>query len=170
MADIIATTKATKSGKPLRKQLSTRIDFTPMVDLGFLLITFFIFTTALSTPSVMKLNVPTGKADMPVGENKTLNLVLYKNNTIGYYFGSNINAMQLTNYSPAGIRKEIQLAQKQIAQQFGDESQLYVVIKPTSYSTYKNVVDVLDEMLINNVTRYILTEATDYETDKVEKS
>ena len=169
MAEIMATNQATKHGKPVQKRLSTRIDFTPMVDLGFLLITFFIFTTTLSTPSVMKLNLPPDGPPSLASEDKTLNLVLYKNNTIGYYLGSNLSAMQLTNYSPQGVRKEIQMVQKQIAQRFGDTSQLYVVIKPTSYSTYKNVVDVLDEMLINSVMRYILTEATAYEADKIEK-
>ncbi len=169
MAEMIATNQATKHGKPVQKRLSTRIDFIPMVDLGFLLITFFIFTTTLSTPSVMKLNVPSDGPPSLASEDKTINLVLFKNNTIGYYLGSNINAMQFTNYSPSGIRKEIQLVQKQIVHRFGNESQLYVVIKPTVSSTYKNVVDILDEMLINNVKRYIPTEATDYETVKMEK-
>lgn len=159
MAEIQTTATSSKSGKPVRKRLSTRIDLTPMVDLGFLLITFFIFTTALSTPTAMKLNLPKDGPPTPASEAKTLTLVLGKSNRVGYYFGADAAAMQFTNYSGAGIRAEIQKAQKRVGQAFGDKSELFVVIKPTTESSYKNVVDALDEMLINDVKRYVLTEA-----------
>ena len=165
MAEIQAATASSKSGKPMQKRLSTRIDLTPMVDLGFLLITFFILTTALSTPSVMKLNLPQdeGEHNMQVPESKTLNLVLGKNNTIGYYLGADAGKMQFTNYSTGGLRFEIQKAQDEVSLRFGNKSELFAVIKPTPESSYKNVVDVLDEMLINQVTRYVLTEADEKE-------
>ena len=161
MAEIQTATSSHKHGKPTRKRLSTRIDLTPMVDLGFLLITFFIFTTALSTPSVMKLNLPVDDVEdkMTVSKNKVFTLVLGKNNSVGYYFGSDAAAMQFTNYSGAGIRAEIQRAQQQVARKFGDKLELFTLIKPTPESSYKNVVDALDEMLINGVKRYVLTEA-----------
>ena len=153
----------------MQKRLSTRVDLTPMVDLGFLLITFFIFTTTLSQPSVMKLNLPQDGPPTLSSEDKTLNLVLYKNNTVGYYFGNDVNRMKFTNYSSSGIRSEIQKAQDKVAQRFGDKSQLFTVIKPTSESTYKNIVDVLDEMLINNVKRYVLSESDKNELEKAGK-
>ena len=168
MAEIQTAIIVSKLGKLVQKRLSTRVDLTPMVDLGFLLITFFIFTTTLMQPSVMKLNLPeeAGEDNMPVAESKTLNLVLCKNNMVGYYMGADANRMQFTNYSPAGLRSEIEKAQNKIALRFGDKLQLFTVIKPTSESSYKNVVDVLDEMLINNVTRYVLTEADENEIEK----
>lgn len=139
-----------------------------MVDLGFLLITFFIFTTTLADPSVMKLNLPNENKDdgMTVAESKTLSLVLYENNTVGYYMGNNLDDMKFTNYSAAGIRFEIQKAQDLVASRFGDKLQLFAVIKPTPESSYKNVVDVIDEMLINDVTRYVLTDADESEKNK----
>ncbi len=166
MADIQSSIKASKAAKPVQKRLSTRVDLTPMVDLGFLLITFFIFTTTLIRPSVIKLNLPAEGPQITSGEEKTLNLVLCKDNRIGYYMGADASTMQFTNYSSTGLRSEIEQAQNKVALRFGDKLQLFAVIKPTPQSSYKNVVDVLDEMLINNVTRYVLTEADEKELEK----
>jgi len=73
------------------KKLSTRVDMTPMVDLGFLLITFFIFTTTMSTPNTMALNVPKKVQDstqqIEVKASNALTIILGKNRGIYYYEG-----------------------------------------------------------------------------------
>src|SRR5215217_3961310 len=73
------------------KKLSTRVDMTPMVDLGFLLITFFIFTTTMSTPNTMALNVPKKTEDkskeMEVKASNALSILLGKSRGIYYYEG-----------------------------------------------------------------------------------
>lgn len=168
MADIAVILNAPKSGKPVRKQLPTHVDLTPMVDLGFLLITFFIFTTTLAQPSVLKLNLPQDGPPSVASEDKTLTLVP-GSKQIGFYKGADAGEMQFTDYSPAGIRKEIIEMKRQIARHFGNSSQLYIVIKPTVNASYQNIVTVLDEMLINNVTRYVLTEADKKENEIVKE-
>ena len=69
-----------KGGKVRSKKMSTRIDFTPMVDLGFLLITFFMLTTTLAKPQILALVMPEKdikKEDIePVKESKVLTLLL----------------------------------------------------------------------------------------------
>jgi len=145
------------------KKLSTRVDLTPMVDLGFLLITFFIFTTTMSQPTGMKLNLPKD-TDKPEEQNKVkesgvLTLLLAKNDKVYYYEGT--LAPDASNFKSSNfkeIRNEI-LSKKRST----DHKDFVVVIKPDADCTYKNVVDMLDEMLINDVKRYATVEISPVE-------
>ncbi|MGZ5190156.1 MAG: ExbD/TolR family protein [Flavisolibacter sp.] len=144
---------------------SLRIDMTPMVDLGFLLISFFIFTTTLSQKTTMDLIVPVdGGEATPVPESKTLSFILASDDKVYAYEGIwetsvNREKIRLTNYSPDGIRNIILSKQKQL--QNADD--LIVVIKPLDASSYKNTIDALDEMIINGVTKYSIVEPTSEE-------
>ncbi len=145
------------------KKLSTRIDLTPMVDLGFLLITFFIFTTTMSQPTAMKLNLPKD-TDKPEEQNKVkesgvLTLLLGKNDQVYYYEGT--LAPDASNFKSSNfkeIRNEIISKKKST-----DPKDFVVVIKADKDCTYKNVVDMLDEMLINDVKRYATVDISDVE-------
>jgi biopolymer transport protein ExbD len=140
------------------KKLSTRVDLTPMVDLGFLLITFFIFTTTMSQPTAMKLILPDNKAK-PEEQNKAkasgaLTILLGKDNNVFYYEGQlqpNASNFKATNFKE--IRDEI-IHKKQTT----DTADLVIVIKPNDESTYRNVIDILDEMAINVIKRYALVD------------
>src|SRR5690349_13343440 len=108
------------------KKLSTRVDLTPMVDLGFLLITFFIFTTTMSQPTAKKLFLPkdTNEKDQnKLKESATLTVMLDKKRRT-------------------------------------DAKDFMVIIKPTKDATYKNTVDMLDEMTIDDIHRYALVDIT----------
>jgi biopolymer transport protein ExbD len=150
------------------KKLSTRVDLTPMVDLGFLLITFFIFTTTMSQPTGMKLNLPKD-TDKPEEQNKVkesavLTVLLAKNNKVFYYEGQ--VAADGSNFKSSNfkdIRSEI-LSKKRST----DPKDFVVVIKPDQDCTYKNVVDMLDEMLINDVKRYATVEISPVEYQMVQ--
>jgi len=156
------------------KKLSTRVDLTPMVDLGFLLITFFIFTTTMSQPTAMRLFLPKD-ADKPEDQNKAkesgaLTIILGKDGNIFYYEGildntaSNFKNSNFGN-GDEGIRNVI-LRKKAST----NEKDLVIVIKPSSECTYKNVVDILDEMSINALKRYALVDISDIENQLVVKS
>ena len=100
-----------KGGKPKGKKLSTRVDFTPMVDLGFLLITFFMLTTSLNKPKTMELNMPVkedGVEKTPVKVSQTVTVLLTGNNQVMYYFSDPVTldpmTPQITDYSAGGIR------------------------------------------------------------------
>jgi biopolymer transport protein ExbD len=156
-----------------KKQI-IRIDMTPMVDLGFLLITFFVFTTTMSTPKATDLFMPKDDTThpQPLPNSLALSLLLDDNNKVYYYNGdfkeaADANKIYETNYSTyEGIGKVIRQKQKDIddSGKFTDGRKgLMLLIKPTSKSVYKNVIDALDEAVINDVRKYAIVEPTNEE-------
>ena len=103
-------------GKPRAKQTSTRIDFTPMVDLGFLLITFFMLTTALSKPSMMPLVMPKDDGTTePQKESKVLTVLLGAADKIYWYEGLNLDKMDSTAFDSDGLRQLILLKKEKVS-------------------------------------------------------
>jgi biopolymer transport protein ExbD len=163
-----------KGSKKVRtKKMSTRVDLTAMVDLGFLLITFFMLATTMNKPKTMEVNKPAKedkedkKEEPPIKMSKTATLMLgARNKCYTYVSPDEIDAtteitMDSVDYSPTGLRKFIQRRQKEVQEQWGDKDQLFVMIKPLPGSNVKNIVDVLDEMTINDVKRYAILEPND---------
>jgi len=149
------------------KKLSTRVDLTPMVDLGFLLITFFIFTTTMSQPTAMKLNLPKD-TDKPDEQNKLKESAAFtvmpaKNDQVYYYEGLDPAKLQTGNWKT--IRDAI-LDKKRRT----DPNDFMVIIKPDKDATYKNTVDMLDEMKIDDVKRYALVDISPTEYGYIQKT
>ena len=149
------------------KKLSTRVDLTPMVDLGFLLITFFIFTTTMSQPTAMPLNLPKD-TDKPDEQNKLKESAAFtvmpaKNDKVYYYEGLDPSKIQASDWKT--IRDAI-LDKKRRT----DPNDFMVIIKPDKDATYKNTVDMLDEMKIDDVRRYALVDITPTEYDFIQKT
>src|SRR5690349_2322979 len=142
------------------KKLSTRVDLTPMVDLGFLLITFFVFTTTMSEPTALRLFLPKD-TEKPEEQNKVKNsgvltIMLSKNNNVFYYEGELLP--DGSNFKPSNFKdiRDVILNKKRNTK----PEDFVVIIKPGPDATYKNTVDMLDEMFISDVKRYALVEIT----------
>jgi biopolymer transport protein ExbD len=136
---------------------SLRVDLTPMVDLGFLLITFFILTTALSEPTVARLVMPKDtQVKTLVKENATLTLMLKRNDSIDYYEGDMPKQEFIGHCSFNNLRSVIQQKQKKVAQVLGNSKETVAIISPGDESTYKNFVDALDEIQINDIQHYFI--------------
>ncbi len=124
MAEISQDTGSHKKGKKKRaKKLPTRIDLTPMVDLGFLLITFFMLATSLIKPQTMEITMPSDKKvqdeDKTVAKaSQAVSIILGKDDIVYYYFGKTEGAKVLkTNYAPDGLRKILLEKNFEVAQQ-----------------------------------------------------
>lgn len=153
-----------KAGVSLMKKKNLKIDMTPMVDLGFLLIAFFIFSTELSRPAVTKLYMPHDGDSTKVPDSKSLTILLSDNHNIYYYYGNMKNAIEENQifatsfYEITGLGKVIRQKQKELEKRKFDKKELLVLIKPGKHSSYRDVVNALDEMLINDVTKYVITD------------
>lgn len=157
-----------KGSKKVRsKKQNSKVDLTAMVDLAFLLITFFMLTTSLSKPQTMNLGLP--EKDDPnkpkddsikVDERRTMTIIMGKDNKLKWFMGlpnAPIEPPKSDAYGKEGIRKAILKHVKSVPEITGDKDKgLIVIIKPTKQSNYKNLVDVLDEMAICSVPTYAI--------------
>lgn len=166
------------------KKLSTRIDLTPMVDLGFLLITFFMFTTTLAKPKTMEINMPYKDKNMTEEEkNKiknsvALTILLSKNHRMYYYEGIGDDPNKQPDYkattfaSKNGIR-EVLINKKKMVDDMKRSGALTakdettVLIKPDTTSTYSDLVNILDEMNINDIKVYAIIDISTIEQDNI---
>lgn len=155
-------------GKVRSKKQNSKVDLTAMVDLAFLLITFFMLTTSLSKPQSMDLGLPDkeddpkDKIELKTDQRRTMTIILGDNNKMTWFHGllesPEPNGKPTdAGYGKAGIRQEILKRVKSVPEVVGDPKKgLIVIIKPTKKSTYKNLVDILDEMAICDVPTYAI--------------
>ena len=155
-----------KKGPGVKKAVkkSTRVDLTPMVDLGFLLITFFVFTTTMSQSTAMSMNEPKDSKDQQkeVKESGATTILLGKGNQVYYYFGQ-LDPARVSEQFKSTNFKEIRtiISDKRKATPEGD---LMYVIKSDSASTFGNAMNIIDEMTISGV------KAGHYAEDKISET
>src|SRR5687768_17433820 len=178
-------------GKKRAKKQSTRVDMTPMVDLAFLLLTFFVLTSTFNKPKSMELTFPVepppGSPPPPAIKNG-ITMLLTGDDKIFYYKGEfkpkespEPTQVSELSYSQESLHKfladENKWAQDQIAQlneqhrggQLADTTHKRMVrqvkankvaptvlIKTDDKATYKNVIDLIDELNINLVGKYVV--------------
>lgn len=166
MAELTASASLARGGSR-RKQLSTRIDLTAMVDLAFLLITFFILTTTLSKPKVFNVTMPDTsipESKIIVSEKSTMTIVLGNNKAVSYLGMTEkpVTAPKITDYGK-DLRQNIIELRKQVKANTGKE--MFVIIKASDHSVYENFVNALDEMHISGTTGYAIEDITPKEVD-----
>lgn len=169
MAEVQVKDQSGKGGKVRSKKQPPHVDLTPMVDLAFLLITFFMLVTTFNKPNVMDLGLPAKpkenqkSPDTEIKLSNSISIIIGKDNKIFYHqqdqAGLNVSTLQETTFDREGIRKVIQQAKAQAE----DETKFTVIIKPTDEALYKNFVDMLDEMAITKSEQYGITDIRSWE-------
>ena len=165
MAEVQVQEKGAKGGKVRSKKNNPRVDMTPMVDLNFLLLMFFMFTSTFSKPNVMDLGLP-GKPDpnapkpppKDIKLSNSISLLLGKDNKVFWHQEDATlltdQSLNETSFDREGIRKIIEQAKAGAP----EKDKFTVIIKPTDDAVYKNFVDILDEMAITKSERYGVTD------------
>lgn len=159
------------------KKLSTRIDLTPMVDLGFLLITFFMYTTTMSKPKTMEINMPYKDENIKEDEqtkikaSTVISVLLSKDHRIYYYEGIGDDPtkppqLNVTYFKPKDGIRDVLINKKKAVEDLkasgalGAKDQVTIIIKPDATSTYEDLVNMLDEMSINDIRVYAIVDIT----------
>ena len=160
----------TTSGKQGRKGRSRmpapRIDLTAMVDLAFLLITFFIMTTTLAKPKAMDLAMPIKGPASASPESRTMTICIGKDNQVLWYMGmpeKPLTSPQLVNFSKTGLRAALINTSKGVFERSGKP--LIVILKPSSHSVYSDFVTALDELNITNIQSYSVADISPKDID-----
>lgn len=192
-----------KGGKRRAKKQSTKIDMTPMVDLAFLLLTFFVLTSTFSKPKSMELTfpVPPEKIEDQKPIKNGITMLLSKDDRIFYYEGEfravadakgPATELKELNFSQESLHKYLadknkwaqdeikkldeQFKNKQLADTTykrkvrevkADKIAPTILIKTDDKATYKNVVDVIDELNINLIGKYVVVDIMKSELDLV---
>lgn len=191
MAEIQEKSGGGKQGPGVKKpkKQSTRIDLTPMVDLGFLLITFFIFTTTMSKPKTMEINMPVDREDIKdedknkVKDYTAMTVLLSKDHRIYYYLGladdpMNPPKVEVTYFqNKNGIRDAIIALKKRVyeernngVQGHSEKDEPVILIKPDTTSQFEDMVNILDEMQINAINTYALVDITPVDREFISKT
>lgn len=187
MAELNTGDSGKKGGKVRSKKSNAKVDLTAMVDLAFLLITFFMLTTSLSKPQSMDLGLPDkNKEDKPddilkTDQKRTMTIIMGDNDKIKWFHGLLENPEPNGKptdavYGRNGLRKEILKRVVSVNEycktkpNYKEGDGLIVIIKPSKKSTYRNLVDILDEMAICKVPTYaIVNEITPEEMKLVDE-
>lgn len=157
--------KQAKGGKVRAKKNGGKVDLTAMVDLAFLLITFFMLTTSLNKPQAMDVAMPDKNVeqdkntDVDVDEHRSLTLVLGSDDKLVWYQGDVKKPLQgptVVDYSKEGLRDVLMKMQALVPKQSGGKD-VIVVIRPSEKSVTRNIIDALDEMKIVDIKRYMIS-------------
>ncbi|SFC57314.1 Biopolymer transport protein ExbD/TolR [Parapedobacter composti] len=162
-------------GKVRSKKQGGRVDLTAMVDLAFLLITFFMLTTSLNKPNAMDVAMPDKNEEDPedrleVADNRTLTLLLGSNNKIEWYLGQYsepIEGPEIADYGKDGIRPILLKKMQEVQQKTGQG--LIIVIRPSEKATHRNLVDILDEMNIVEAKQYMIGTISEPEIEALKR-
>lgn len=168
MAELTTSGQSGRSGSRTRQV--PRIDLTAMVDLAFLLITFFIMATSLAKPKAMDLAMPADTRTEPVPQSRTMTVCLGSNHHVVWYLGMIENPLMpptSASFSKKGLRQALISTSKKVLKATGKP--MIVLLKPSAHAVYSDFVTALDELNITNIQTYAVARIVPEEIDMLKQ-
>jgi len=145
--------------KKAKKRINIRIDMTPMVDVAFLLLTFFMLTTVFRKPQTLEINLPPKDVDVKIAESNLMTLRVDEN--LNIYWNMGIEVPQKIKFDD--LRKFLQEKAK-------ENPKLVVLIKIDRKAKYHAMIDIIDELNLANLTRFSLAPMTDIDKKEMARA
>ena len=146
-------------GKIKGKRIGIAIDMTPLVDVAFLLLIFFMVTTVFRTPKALEINLPPKDVSQPVPESKTMTLRVLADGRLYWRRGAKENPWNRSSMAQV----------KDVLKPFAGQNELIMVVKVDRDAEFANMVSMLDELHATHLTRFSITPLDDKEKQEVEK-
>ena len=146
------------SGRRPKRRVGVRIDMTPMVDVAFLLLIFFMVTTVFRTPKALEINLPPKDAKVDVAESKTLTIRILADGRLYWKRGAQTNPF---------VRSDVSRIHD-VLSPFNGQNELIVVVKIDRETEFENMVNALDELHAAKLTRFSINPLEDKEKAEVE--
>jgi len=163
-----SSSKGRKGKKRKTRRVGFKLDMTPMVDVAFLLLTFFMLTTTFNKPNTMEINVPPEDMEVEVAESNVMTLRVVENDSVFWNVANDVpTAVSLYDEGDEGLSQTFQSI---LDTENKSNDNLVVVIKLDKKAKYRNLVDVIDELNLMKIDRFSLADFAQYDSLEIEKS
>jgi biopolymer transport protein ExbD len=160
MVDSPNERRGSKRGKRQSKRHGFRLDMTPMVDVAFLLLTFFMLTTTFAKSNTMEINIPPETGEVSISERNVMTLRVPGDGFAYWSLGEEApRRVSLYDSSDAHAALGGELRQV-LRQQFGSNKKLVIVVRISDKAKYKSLVDIIDEFNLMKIDRFSLDDFT----------
>jgi biopolymer transport protein ExbD len=154
-AERSSSKKTIEGKKPKKQRVGVHIDMTPMVDIAFLLLIFFMATTVFRAPQTMELNIPPDKDDVvEIAESNVLIIRMVDDGRVYWNIGRDM-APELFEFDD--IQTFIKEKEVENAEDHDGDSKLVTLIKIARTSPYAQLVNVMDELQLGAIDRFSIT-------------
>ncbi len=163
--------RSNKKGRKHSKRIGFHLDMTPMVDVAFLLLTFFMLTTTFSKANTMEINIPPDKVEVKVVESNVMTLRI-ADNVMAYCSLGDEAPRRIPLYDPLDTH---QLAlsgelRQLLRQQTAANTKLVIVVKISEKAKYKHLVDIIDELNLMKIDRFSLDDYTEQDAVEIQRA